>query len=254
MGSNPPYSLIKRVETSLPRGAPFDLDALRRLDVSAHLAARYVRSGWLVRLGQGVYAFSGDELTVQGSVRLLQGWVAGLHVGGRTALALQGVRHNVGGRQRLVLWGDERFALPAWFTARHPARYACARLFDWPAAEAGLRESTLTVPAGTDGGPLVATPERASLEMLYDVGTHQGLEEARNLFDGLRNVRTGVAGRLLACCTSVKAVRLFLTWAGETGLVDVEALRREFRLRVGSDRRWMSRLKDGTLLTLRPYG
>ena len=180
--------------------------------------------------------------------------MAGLHLGGRTALALQGVRHNVGGRQRLVLWGDERFALPAWFTARHPARYACARLFDWPAAEAALRESTLTVPAGTDGGPLVATPERASLEMLYDVGTHQGLEEARNLFDGVRNVRTAVAGRLLACCTSVKAVRLFLTWAGETGLVDVEALRREFRPPVGSDRRWMSRLKDGTLLTLRPYG
>ena len=79
------------MESSLPRGAPFDLDALRRLGVSPYLAARYVRGGWLVRLGQRVYAFPGDELTVQGSVRLLQGRVAGLHLGGRTALALQGV-------------------------------------------------------------------------------------------------------------------------------------------------------------------
>ena len=54
MGANPPYSLIKRVETSVPRGAPFDLDALRRLGVSPYLAARYVRGGWLVQLGQGV--------------------------------------------------------------------------------------------------------------------------------------------------------------------------------------------------------
>ena len=51
------------------------------------------------------------------------------------------------------------------------------------------------------------------LELLYDVGTHQGLEEARNLFEGLSNPRKEILGRLLACCTSVKAVRLFLTWA-----------------------------------------
>jgi hypothetical protein len=138
-------------------------------------------------------------------------------VGGRTALALQGVRHNVGGRQRLALWGDERFALPAWFTARHPARYVCARLFDWPAAEAGLRESTVTVLAGAEGGPLVATPERASLEMLYDVGTHQGLEEARNLFDGLRNVRTGYwpaarASRRSGSSSRGPARRAWWTW------------------------------------------
>lgn len=81
-------------------------------------------------------------------------------------------------------------------------------------------------------------PERAVLELLYEVGTHQGLEEARNLFDGLRNLRKDVLGELLQSCTSIKAVRLFLAWARETGVVDVEALQRQYTLPVGSDRRW----------------
>jgi hypothetical protein len=61
-------------------------------------------------------------------------------------------------------------------------------------------------------------------------------------------------GRLLACCTSVKAVRLFLTWARETKLVDVDELSQKYPLPVGSEKRWMNRLKDGTLLSLKPHG
>ena len=61
-------------------------------------------------------------------------------------------------------------------------------------------------------------------------------------------------GRLLACCTSVKTVRLFLTWARETKVVDVADIQQQYTLPVGSDKRWMTRLKDGTLLSLKPHG
>ena len=57
---------------------------------------------------------------------------------------------------------------------------------------------------------------------------------------------------LLACCTAVKAVRLFLKWSRETGLLDVEKLYAQFDIRVGSNRRWINRLPDGSLLTLKP--
>jgi hypothetical protein len=67
-------------------------------------------------------------------------------------------------------------------------------------------------------------------------------------------VRKDALGQLLACCTRVKAVRLFLTWARETSLVDVDALLNQFKIPVGSDKRWMTRLKDGTLLSLQPHG
>lgn len=246
------YSLIKRVQTELPRGAPFDLVDLERLGVSAKLAAYYASAGWIERLGYGVYAFPNDELNAHEAIKLLQSRVDGLHLAGKSALALQGVRHNIGPRERLVLWGNVRFSLPDWFTTRFPARYVWARLFDWP--DESLDDQSLTTPPGVTDGLKVSAPERAVLEMLYDVGTRQGLEEARNVFDGLRNLRKEMLGKLLACCTSVKAVRLFLTWARETQVADADALLRQHPLRVGSDKRWMSRLKDGTLLTLKPHG
>src|SRR3546814_17577209 len=78
---------------------------------------------------------------------------------------------------------------------------------------------------------------RAILELLYEAGVKQSLEEARNIFDGLRSPRKDLLGQLLSCCTSVKAVRLFLTWARETSLVDVDALleRRSEERRVGNE-------------------
>lgn len=236
----------------MPRGRPFDVASLTALGVAPQLAARYAKHGWLVRLGQGVYSFPGDELTRDGCVLLLQQRVEGLHVGGKSALALHAVRHNLSVRDTLVLWGDQRFVLPEWFTSRFPSRYLSAKLFEW--SDAKLATATLSSPAGATDGLLASTPERAALEMLYEVGTNQGLEEARNLFEGFRNLRKDVAGRLLACCTSVKAVRLFLTWARQTKVLDVDTLREHYRLRVGSENRWMARLKDGTLLTLKQYG
>jgi len=206
----------------------------------------------LIRLAQGVYAFPNDAFDVSGALRFLQQRVTGLHIGGHSALALQGVRHNLHQQKILVLWGDVRVALPDWFTAHFPARYVCARLFDWP--DGRLSSKTLHTPPGQPEGVLMAVPERAVLELLYEAGTRQSLEEARNLFDGLRSPRTALLGKLLSCCTSVKAVRLFLTWARETEIVDVDVLLAQYPVRTGSDKRWMSRLADGTLLSLKPHG
>lgn len=248
----PRHDLIKKLQTNLPRGMPFDLAVLERIGVSASLAAHYTESGWLNRLGQGVYAFAGDALSAHGAIKLLQTRVAGLHVAGKSALALQGVRHNLATREALVLWGDVRFVLPVWFTSRFPSRYVSAKLFNW--SDDTLSSKSLTTPPGATDGLRVSVPERAVLELLYEVGTHQGLEEARNLFDGLRNLRKEVLGELLQSCTSVKAVRLFLTWARETNVVDVEALQRQYTLPVGGEKRWITRMKDGTLLSLKPHG
>lgn len=231
---------------------PFDLATLERIGVSAQLAAHYAESGWLDRLGQGIYAFTGDTLNAHGAINLLQTRVTGLHVASRSALALQGVRHNLATREVVVLWGDVRFVLPAWFTSRFPSRYVSAKLFSWP--DGTLANQSLTTPPGVTDGLHVSVPERAVLELLYEVGTHQGLEEARNLFDGLRNLRKDVLGELLQCCTSIKTVRLFQAWARETRVVDVDAMQKQYTLPVGSDKRWITRMKDGNLLSLKPHG
>ena len=240
------------MQAELPRGAPFDLATLDQFGVSPQRAAYYAEGGWLVRLAQGVYAFPNDEFGVHGAILFLQQRVPGLHIGGKSALSTQGVRHNLASREMLVLWGNTRFTLPMWFTSRFPARYVHAHLFDWP--DTGLAGKVLTTPPGLPGGLQVSVPECAILELLNDVGVKQSLEEARNLFDGLRTPRKELLGQLLSCCTSVKAVRLFLTWARETSVVDVDALLAQYAVRTGSNKRWMSRLDDGTLLSLRPHG
>lgn len=252
MGQLSRYSLIKRLHAELHRGRPFDLTDLAAMGVTAQLAAKYARHQWLVRLGHGVYCFPGDPLTRDGCVAFLSHRVADLHAGGTSALALFGVRHNLAMRDPLILWGDQRSVLPAWFTSRYPSRYQGAKLFDW--TDDTTSPATLVSPAGAGSGVLASTPERATLEMLYEVGINQELEEARNIFAGLRNLRKDITGRLLEACTSIKAVRLFLTFARQTSVVDVDALSKDYRLRVGSESRWMSRLSNGTLLTLRPYG
>ncbi len=252
MGRTAQSSPIKRLMHGVPRGTPLDLADLAEHGVDAKAASFYARNGWFVRVGHGVYSLPRDEVSSLSAARLLQRQVGGLHIGGKSALSMHGVRHNVAVRETLVLWADERFSLPKWFATRFPARAVFAKLFD--RLEPTLARKTLSTPPGVLEGVSASTPERASLEMLYEVGTHESLEEARRVFEGLHNLRTEIVGRLLAACTSVKAVRLFLTWSRETGSVDVDALRERFDLRVGSSSRWVGRLPDGTLLFLKPYG
>jgi len=225
---------------------------LAKRGMDAKSASFHSHSGWLVRVGHGVYALPGEEVTSLAATRLLQRHVDGLHVGGKSALALHGVRHNLSTRETLALWADQRFVLPKWFATRFPSRARFTPIFGAP--DPALNRLTISTPPGVLEKLRVSTPERAVLEMLYDAGVHETLDEARSIFEGLRNPRIQVVGRLLSACTSVKAVRLFLMWSRETGLVDVDDLRTRFTLQVGSASRWVSRMPDGTLLLLKPYG
>ncbi len=252
MSENSRYKILKQLLADLPRGVPFDLATLEGVGVSPPLAARHAKSGWIERLAQGVYAFPNDTLDLHRTLVFLQKRVPGLHIGGKSALSIQGVHHYLNNRERLVLWGDARFRLPDWFVNRFPARYVHTQLFDWPNTE--LPGKTLLTPPGLLDGLHVASQERAVLELLYEAGTKESLDEARNLFDGLRSPRRELLGQLLACCTNVKTVRLFLTWARETGVVNVDDLLRDHAVRTGSGNRWISRMADGTLLRLNPHG
>lgn len=222
------------------------LAALEAHGVSAFLAAKYARSGWLKRLAQGVYAFAGDTLNRDQCLLFLQDQITGLHVAGKTALAWQGVRHNLSLHEHLMLWGDDKRAkLPKWFVDQFPASYRSTTLFSSEATSSGIG-----TPPGLLDDVRVSVPERAVLEMLYEVGKSQDLEEARNLFESLRGLRFEVMGELLSQCASVKTVRLFLLWARETEVLNVSALREKYALPVGSSSRWMGHMADGTLLSL----
>lgn len=221
-----------------------DLDAF---GISPYLAAKYARSGWLVRLGPGLYRLPSPPLDRDQSLLVLQERDAGLHIGGRTALSWQGIRHNVEFAERLTLWGTRPGPLPAWFTADFPTRYRSAQLFTPEVGALGI----FTPPAVTPG-VRVSSRERALVELLRDAGQGQDMEEARHLFEATSGLRTRVLGDLLSQCVSVKAVRMMLLWGERVGNVDVDALRRDYTLPTGSFSRWVGTMDDGSTLVLPP--
>jgi len=213
------------------------------MGISADLAVHYARSGWLKRLARGVYTRPGETLSLHPSLLVLERQIAGLHVGGKTALEWYGVRHYVSQQAVLHLYGWVTARLPGWFVQHFPAEYHRKRLFDeTPEKMLGVNRFE-----NRDGAPLVSTPERALLELLDEVGVRQPLQEAKEIVEGTYSLRAEVLMDLLKHCTSVKTVRLCLAlgrelslpWAGK---LDAAALPK------GSARPWISKSKDGLLV------
>jgi hypothetical protein len=236
-------SKLNILYTRLPPGTPVTAEDLAGLGISADLAVHYVRAGWLNRLTRGVFCRPDGTLALHPSLLLLQRRLAGLHVGGKSALDWYGVRQYVAQQPVLQLYGWAAGRLPEWFTERFPAEYHRKRLFDeQPDAllHAGPFEKR-------SGAPLVSAPERALLELLGDVGVRQPLQEARELVESSYTLRANVLRDLLQRCTSVKTVRLCLQLGREASLPWVARLD-PATLPTGSDRPWVSRSADGLLI------
>jgi len=199
-----------------------------------------------MRLGRGVFMFPNDTLRQDDCLRFLSSRVQGFHVGGKTALAWRGIRHNLPVREPLSLWGQRKTKLPDWFQKLFPAGYTARNPFSKLPKNFGLQP----LPE-TPSGALVSVPERALLEMLSEVGVHQGIEEARNIMEGARGLRPEVLATLLKKCRRVKVVRLCLQWAEELNLPWASAAKEAVGNRLGKSR-WTAKLKDGTTLVLKP--
>lgn len=227
-------------------GSPITSTQLAALGVSADLAVHYARSGWLMRLGRGVYCRPGEALSLHPSLVVLQQQIVGLHVGGKTALDWYGVRHYLLLRPTLRLYGWATARLPDWFVQHFPGEYHRKRLFtEEPEQMPGVGHFE-----NRNSAPLVSTPERALLELLDEVGVRQPLQEAREIAEGTYSLRAEVLMDLLKRCTSVKTVRLCLRLGRELSLPWVGKLD-EAVLPKGSARPWISKSKDG-LLVLKP--
>jgi hypothetical protein len=191
--------------------------------------------------------FPNDVLRQEDCLQFLSRRITGFHVGGKTALAWRGIRHNLPAREPLSLWGEERAILPEWFHERFPSRYTTRNPFTSKLpTNFGLQE----LPE-TPGGVLVAVPERALLEMLSEVGIHQGIEEARNIMEGARSLRPEVLATLLKNCHRTKVLLLCVTWAIELNLPWAASTKEAVKGKIGHSR-WSNRLKNGTVLILKP--
>ena len=239
------HKTIKTLQGAFPRGTPFDSRQLRGVGVSPALAHHYLKSNWLERLGRGVFQFPNDTLRQDDSLKFLSRTVPCFHVGGKTALAWRGIRHNISMREPLSLWGSGKVVLPTWFTERFPARYTARKLFS---AKLPTGFGLQPLPETPDG-VLVSEPERALLELLSEVGVHQGIGEARQIMEAIRSLRTDTLVYLLEHCQRVKVRLLCVRWAEELNLPWATALRCASKVPENQSR-WTVRFKNGTLLNI----
>jgi hypothetical protein len=193
-----------------------------------------------------VFAFPNDTLDRNACLKFLAKTVPGLHVAGKTALDWRGVRHNLAFREKLTLLGDVSRPLPEWFTSRFSCRYATRHLFTGELPRAFGLEPLPDNPEG----PLVSVCERALLELLSEVGLSQGVEEARNIMEGLFTVREDVLEQLLKCCSRSKVLRLCAQWSDELGLDWAPVARRALDATPHRGR-WSARMRNGGTLVLK---
>ena len=237
---------IKELLSKLDWDTPYSSSDLQALGLPSTAAARLAQSGWLKRLGRGVYQVPNGKLDMNKALAYLSLEVPQLHVGGKTALAWRGTRHNLAHQERLNLWGLKAGRLPAWFTDLFNVTYQSTRIFD-NALPPGFGLAPL--PAGHPK-VMVSVPERALLELFSDTGKLQSLEEMLNIAESVRHLRPDVLETLLAHTTRVKVVRLAKTLAESLELPWLEVAKKHNE-RLGSSSRWIAVTRDKKILHLK---
>lgn len=206
---------LNRLLTSWPAGTVVTTVELERLGISRQLAERYVRSGWVERLGPGAFVRPGGGVGWRGGLYALQAQLGmTAHVGARTALELQGRSHFValGTRKLILLVSDRPEHLPAWFRGRDwdvHLKHSCLTLF----SEIPAR-SLVSLDCGTFQVSM-SSPERATLEEIRLATSNDDIRQVQQLVEGLDALRPDLTQELLERCRSAKVKRLFL-WAAES--------------------------------------
>ncbi|NUX98887.1 AbiEi antitoxin N-terminal domain-containing protein [Paraburkholderia youngii] len=197
--------LVQLLMDFAPRGEPMDLTLLARFGIEAGDASCLVEGGWLRQLAGGAFLLRGDSPTPDGTVAFLAREIPGLHVGGKAALDMQGMRNYLYARPRVNLWGNVPHDFPEWVKELLLPTYEHERLFN-EGLKAGYAVSAL--PARNPGMP-VSAPERAILEHLAGSAQSGMLrEDNASLVGMLRNFRLNVLQELADHC-----VRRDVVWA-----------------------------------------
>ena len=190
---------INRLIGSWRKGTVKTSASLRAEGYSDSLIARYVNSKWIEPIGFGAYKLYEDRIDWYGALYALQRELkSSIHVGGKSALQLRGLAHNIPGNDANVL--------PKWFLEyRWSVELSITKTVKCGDAGRFLSEIEL------DGIKIkAAIPELAIMELLLKVPKDESYHEANLIMAGLLNLRPKFIADVLRECKSVKAKRLFL--------------------------------------------
>lgn len=243
MSSNQRNTKLNKLLSEWKKGVVYTSPWLTEKGYTPDMLFGYKESNWVKSIGRGAYVKAQDEPVWEGAVQALQEQLNYyIHVGGETALELQGVRHNISPRlKQCHLYTPSKRRLPAWFTT-----------YNWQ-VEIKLHISTLfgeknlgikSMDSKNGIFILVAEPERAILELLSHVNSKPKFLKVWHLIEGMMTLRPKLVQELLKDCKSVKVKRLFLFIAEQNQLPWYEKLKVS-EIDLGSGKRTI--VKNGKL-------
>jgi len=201
---------LKTLFNVLQPGCVVTVNELERYGISRNLQKYYLKSGWLEPLGRSAYKKPGDTVEWPGALSAIQKQTEiVVHVGGLSALALQGFSHYLRmSKQSLHLFSPLKTKLPKWFVDYNWKLEIKHHLSSFLPPDTGIKEleqNQILI--------YVSTPERAIMECLYLAPQKMDLVECYQLVEGLVNLKPKLVNELLTSCNSVKVKRLFLYMA-----------------------------------------
>lgn len=225
---------LNQLGRDLPEGLLVDAAWLSDHGYSTSLVSKYVAAGYLERSAGRVYRKPRGVLTWEQAVISLQTLLyrGPLAVGGRTALALQGYEHYLSrATYQVHLYGPS--APPSWLSKLPlSVQFVFHNSETLFSSDAGLppqgnldRASAQAEKMVVEKGyvvqswgqwrwPLViASPERALLEVLAELPSHESFDNVDKLVESLSTLSPKRMLALLQACRSVKAKRLFFFFA-----------------------------------------
>jgi hypothetical protein len=206
---------INKLTQMLPRGQVLLASWLVTRGYSFELQQRYRKSGWLKSIGKNAMLKSEDPFMLAGALSALQNMEnRNIHIGGRSALELQGFAHYLQiNSYETTLFENDKSNLPFWFYNN-----------DWNVKTTLFRMSLfenemLGIKDFKDGELTIkiSNADRAIMECLALCPTRFPLSEAFELMEGLNALRPAKVQELLENCKSVKVKRLFLYFSEKAG-------------------------------------
>ena len=186
---------------------------LKKQGFSGSLLQSYVSSGWMTPLDRGVVIRLDDTVDWPGVLWGIQQLIS-FHVGGKTALELQGKSHYIRFKETdIFLFSEQNTKLPNWLKkAMKSPRFIHVKTNIFPNGvgliDYGFGEFHLKI----------SNPARAFIEYMFTLKNECIYDEAYHLMENLNSVSPALFQEVLETCQSIKVKRLTLCLAKKVGV------------------------------------
>jgi hypothetical protein len=238
----------RRIELyhTLPEGVIATRKWLLDNNFSNHSIDNLVKSNQLESISKGVYVRNKAKISWQSIVFSLQSTVkTDAVIGGLTALEMHGLSHylSFSGNKTVHLYGKD--PLPKWVMNLDVnvkfIKHSTKGFFESKENEKQKDQFTIEREWDNEGRKLiVATPDRAYLEVLLQVPTKITFEHADQLIQGLITLSPRSLQKLLEQCQNIKAKRLFLWFADRQNYSWLNKIERN-KITLGSGNRMIAK-------------